>query len=347
MKVSDFDYNLPERFIAQTPASKRDKSKLMVVNRHTGTIEHRIFSDVLEYLNEGDCLVLNNSKVIPARIFGKKRETGANAEFLLIKPIENDLWQVMVKPGRKLKKGNIIDFADNFTAEIIDYGEDGTRIVKFQYEGVFMERLDEIGSMPLPPYIERNSTEFDKDRYQTVYSLNEGSVAAPTAGLHFTRELLKKIREKGVEIAYVTLHVGIGTFRPVKVEDIRFHTMHKENLFITEDNARKINEAILRGNMVIAVGTTSTRTLESSSYYDEKEKKYLVRSGNAETDIFIYPGYDFKIVNSQITNFHLPKSTLIMLISAFGGKEFVFDAYKKAVEEKYRFYSFGDSMFIY
>ena len=346
MKVSDFDYNLPERFIAQTPASKRDKSKLMVVNRHTGTIEHRIFSDVLEYLNEGDCLVLNNSKVIPARIFGKKRETGANAEFLLIKPIENDLWQVMVKPGRKLKKGNIIDFADNFTAEIIDYGEDGTRIVKFQYEGVFMERLDEIGSMPLPPYIERNSTEFDKDRYQTVYSLNEGSVAAPTAGLHFTRELLKKIREKGVEIAYVTLHVGIGTFRPVKVEDIRFHTMHKENLFITEDNARKINDAILRGNMVIGVGTTSTRTLESSSYYDEKEKKYLVRSGNAETDIFIYPGYDFKIVNSQITNFHLPKSTLLMLISAFYDRGKVMECYDVAKREGYRFFSYGDSMLL-
>lgn len=346
MRIEDFDYNLPKEFIAQTPAEKRDRSKLMVINKGTGEIEHRHFSDILEYLKKGDCLVLNNSKVIPARIFGIKRSSGIKVEFLLIKPLEDDCWQVMVRPGRRLKKDDIVDFSQDFFAEIMDYGEDGTRIVKFIYRGIFMERLDEIGNMPLPPYIDEVNTVNHKERYQTVYSLNEGSVAAPTAGLHFTKDLLKKIEEIGVEIAYVTLHVGIGTFRPVKVDEIEKHIMHKETYTISKEDGEKINRAIDENRRVIAVGTTSTRTLESSSYFDEKAKKHFVKAGEGETDIFIYPGYEFKIIKGQITNFHLPKSTLLMLVSAFYNRDEIMKAYEIAKEKGYRFFSYGDSMFI-
>lgn len=348
MKVKDFDYYLPEELIAQSPSKERDKSKLMVINRENNTIEHKLFKDVIEYLNEGDCLVLNNSKVIPARIFGVKESTGVSVEFLLIKKTENDYWQTMVRPGRRLKKGDIVHFGDKLKAEIIDYGDDGTRIVKFIYDGIFMNRLEEVGNMPLPPYISRSAKIDDKERYQTVYSKFEGSVAAPTAGLHFTNELLEKIKEKGINIAYVTLHVGIGTFRPVKVDELSQHQMHYESYYIDEENANIINETIKSQKRIIAVGTTSTRTLESSYYKDivNGKETYLVRRGEGETNIFIYPSYEFKIVDSQITNFHLPKSTLLMLISAFYNKEGVLRAYEKAIENKYRFFSYGDAMIL-
>lgn len=348
MHINDFDYELPKELIAQTPAEKRDSSRLLVVHRETGEVEHKHFYDIIDYLKPTDCLVLNNSKVLPARLFGVKEGTGAKVEFLLIKRIEGDTWETMVKPGKRLKVGDSVSFSDEklFRAVIKDYGEDGTRIVEFEYEGIFLERLEELGQMPLPPYIERENNKDDRDRYQTVYCKNEGSVAAPTAGLHFTKELLEKAREKGVKIAYVTLHVGIGTFRPVKVEKIEDHHMHFEEYFVDEENAAVINETIRAGGRIISVGTTSTRTVESASEFDEESGKWLVKPGSGSTGIFIYPGYEFKIIKSLITNFHLPKSTLLMLISALYNREDILRVYEIAVKEQYRFFSYGDAMFI-
>ena len=346
MKISDFDYELPAELIAQRPTEKRDVCRLMVMDRAKGSIEHKHFYDILDYLNRGDCLILNNSKVLPARLFGEKEGTGAKIEFLLIKRIEGDRWETMVKPGKRLKPGDSVSFGDSFRAEIVDYGPDGTRIVDFKYEGIFMERLEELGKMPLPPYIERESTLEDKDMYQTVYCKEEGSVAAPTAGLHFTDELLKKAEEKGVKLAYVTLHVGIGTFRPVKCENVEDHSMHFEEYFIDEENAALINDTIRKGGRIISVGTTSTRTVESAAYFDEELGRYQVAVGSGNTDIFIYPGYKFKIIEALITNFHLPKSTLLMLISALYDREKILEAYEIAVKEKYRFFSYGDACLI-
>lgn len=350
MHINDFDYELPEELIAQKPQKDRDKCRLMVLRRKDNSIEHRHFFDILEYLKEGDCLLLNDSKVIPARLYGIKEGTGARVEFLLIKRIEGDTWETMVRPGKRLKPGDSVVFSDEegkkLRAEILDYGEDGTRIVKMEYDGILMERLEEIGSMPLPPYISRPSNDEDKDDYQTVYCHEEGSVAAPTAGLHFTTELLEKAREKGVKIAFVTLHVGIGTFRPVKCETIENHHMHFEEYSVSEETAEIVNETVLSGGRVISVGTTSTRTAESAACFDEKSGKYLLKAGSGSTDIFIYPGYEFKIIESLITNFHLPKSTLMMLVSALYDREHILKAYDEAVREEYRFFSYGDAMFI-
>ncbi|MBF1163324.1 MAG: tRNA preQ1(34) S-adenosylmethionine ribosyltransferase-isomerase QueA [[Eubacterium] sulci] len=350
MHINDFDYKLPEELIAQKPQKDRDKCRLMVLRRSDNSIEHRHFFDILEYLKEGDCLLLNDSKVIPARLYGIKEGTGARVEFLLIKRIEGDTWETMVRPGKRLKPGDSVLFSDEegkkLRAEILDYGEDGTRIVKMEYDGILMERLEEIGSMPLPPYISRPSNDEDKDDYQTVYCHEEGSVAAPTAGLHFTKELLEKAREKGVKIAFVTLHVGIGTFRPVKCETIEEHHMHFEEYSVSEETAEIVNQTILSGGRVISVGTTSTRTAESAACFDEKSGKYLLKAGSGSTDIFIYPGYEFKIIESLITNFHLPKSTLMMLVSALYDREHILKAYDEAVREEYRFFSYGDAMFI-
>ncbi len=344
MNINDFDYHLPEELIAQQPADKRDFSRLLVVHRDTGEIEHKHFYDVLDYLNPGDCLVMNNSKVLPARLFGTKAETGAKVEFLLIKRLHGDVWESMVKPGKRLKPGDSVIFSEDFKADIIDYGDDGTRIVEFKYNGIFMERLEELGKMPLPPYIERESVLSDKDRYQTVYCKEEGSVAAPTAGLHFTEELLEKAKAKGVKLAYVTLHVGIGTFRPVKCENIEDHQMHFEEYEITQENADIINETKAAGGRIISVGTTSTRTMESAAV--EKDGEYVMEAGSDSTGIFIYPGYEFKIIDSLITNFHLPKSTLLMLISALYNREDILKVYETAVKEEYRFFSYGDAMII-
>lgn len=350
MHINDFDYELPEELIAQKPQKDRDKCRLMVLRRSDNSIEHRHFFGILEYLKEGDCLLLNDSKVIPARLYGIKEGTGARVEFLLIKRIEGDIWETMVRPGKRLKPGDSVLFSDEegkkLRAEILDYGEDGTRIVKMEYDGILMERLEEIGSMPLPPYISRPSNDEDKDDYQTVYCHEEGSVAAPTAGLHFTTELLEKAREKGVKIAFVTLHVGIGTFRPVKCETIENHHMHFEEYSVSEETAEIVNQTILSGGRVISVGTTSTRTAESAACFDEKSGKYLLKAGSGSTDIFIYPGYEFKIIESLITNFHLPKSTLMMLVSALYDREHILKAYDEAVREEYRFFSYGDAMFI-
>lgn len=350
MHINDFDYKLPEELIAQKPQKDRDKCRLMVLRRSDNSIEHRHFFDILEYLKEGDCLLLNDSKVIPARLYGIKEGTGARVEFLLIKRIEGDTWETMVRPGKRLKPGDSVVFSDEdgkkLRAEILDYGEDGTRIVKMEYDGILMERLEEIGSMPLPPYISRPSNDEDKDDYQTVYCHEEGSVAAPTAGLHFTTELLEKAKQKGVKIAFVTLHVGIGTFRPVKCETIEEHHMHFEEYSVSEETAEIVNETVLSGGRVISVGTTSTRTAESAACFDEKSGKYLLKAGSGSTDIFIYPGYEFKIIESLITNFHLPKSTLMMLVSALYDREHILKAYDEAVREEYRFFSYGDAMFI-
>lgn len=333
MKVSDFNYNLPEELIAQTPILKRDESRLMVLNRDNKTIEHKIFKDLLDYLKPGDVLVRNNTKVIPARIYGKK-ETGANVEFLLLNNIEGDIWESIVRPGNKLHAGTKVIFGEGkLKAEILDVLEGGTRKVKFEYDGIFNEILDEIGLMPLPPYIHEELKE--KDRYQTVYSKFQGSAAAPTAGLHFTDELLEKIRQKGVEIANVTLHVGIGTFRPVKVDNIEEHHMHSEHFYIKKEDVEKINNAKKEGRRVIAVGTTSCRVLESIA-----DENGMVKETEEDTSIFIYPGYKFKCIDALITNFHLPESTLLMLVSALAGKEFIMNAYEEAVKEKYRFFSF-------
>ena len=339
MKVSDFDYDLPERLIAQHPSLKRDESRLMVLNREKQTIEDKVFKDVIDYLNPGDCLVRNNTKVIPARLYGRK-ETGANVEFLLLKRIHDDTWEVIVRPGRKLLKGAKVIFGDGILeATIDDVLENGNRLVTFKYEGIFNEILDQIGLMPLPPYIKEKLK--DKDRYQTVYAKYDGSAAAPTAGLHFTEELLEKIRQKGVEIANVTLHVGIGTFRPVKVENVEEHDMHSEHYYIKKEDADKINNAKKNGKRIISVGTTSCRVLESIA-----DESGFVKETEGDTSIFIYPGYKFKCIDSLITNFHLPESTLVMLVSALAGKDFILKAYKEAVEKEYRFFSFGDAMII-
>lgn len=348
MHIDEFDYELPQELIAQRPADKRDESRLLVVHRESGTTEHRHFYDILDYLHSGDCLVLNNSKVLPARLYGIKEGTGAKVEFLLIRRIEGDVWETMVRPGRRLKPKDSVIFCEKplLRAEICDYGKDGTRIVRFDYDGIFMERLEEIGSMPLPPYIEREGIAEDKERYQTVYCEEEGSVAAPTAGLHFTEELLERAEQKGVELVYVTLHVGIGTFRPVKCENIEEHSMHFEEYHIDEKAAESLNRAKREGRRIISVGTTSTRTIESASCFDEKEGCNQVRQGSGSTGIFIYPGYEFKMTDSLITNFHLPKSTLLMLISALYDREKILAIYEEAITEKYRFFSYGDAMFI-
>ena len=340
MKVSDFDYELPEELIAQTPIEKRDESRLMVLDREKQTIEHRKFKDIIEYLKPGDVLVRNNTKVIPARIYGKK-ETGANVEFLLLNNIEGDIWECIVRPGNKLHIGTKVIFGDGLLkAEILEIMEGGTRKVKFYYDGIFNEILDKIGLMPLPPYIHEELKE--KDRYQTVYAKYEGSAAAPTAGLHFTEELFEDLRKKGVEIANVTLHVGIGTFRPVKEETVEEHKMHTEHFYIKKEDVEKINNAKKEGRRVIAVGTTSCRVLESIA-----DENGFVKETEEDTGIFIYPGYKFKCIDGLITNFHLPQSTLLMLVSALAGKDYIMRAYKEAVKEKYRFFSFGDAMVIF
>ena len=340
MKVSDFDFYLPEELIAQCPLKERDSSRFMVVDRKTGEIEHKVFHDVIDYLEKGDTLVLNNTRVMPARLIGEKEETGGKIEFLLLKRIEGDKWECLAKPGKKAKVGAMFTFGEGkLKAVVREIGLEGNRVIEFIYNGIFEEILDELGQMPLPPYIHERLD--DRERYQTVYSKEKGSAAAPTAGLHFTEDLLEKIREKGVNIAFVTLHVGLGTFRPVKVESIDEHIMHSEYYELDEENAKIINDTKKRGNRVIAVGTTSTRTLETIGNENGE-----VRAQSGWTNIFIFPGYKFNIVDALITNFHLPESTLIMLVSALAGKENIMNAYKKAVEEKYRFFSFGDSMFI-
>ena len=348
MRLEDFDYELPRELIAQTPSLKRDECRLMVLDRAKNTIEHRHFYDILEYLHEGDCLVVNDSRVIPARLYGIKEKTGAHIELLLIKRLEGDKWESLVKPGKRLKEGDTVVLDENklFKANILGFKdkENGTRIIEFEYEGIFMERLEEIGSMPLPPYIERDAGNDDKERYQTVYSKVDGSVAAPTAGLHFTEELLEKVREKGVEIAYVTLHVGIGTFRPVKVDNIEDHKMHFEEYTIETETAETINRAIREGRRIISVGTTSTRTLESAA--KQVDGVWQIESEHSSTGIFIYPGYKYKVVDGLITNFHLPKSTLIMLVSALYDREHILAAYEEAVRDRYKFFSYGDAMFI-
>ena len=342
MNISEFDYELPLELIAQHPSQKREDCRLLVVHRDNDTVEHKHFYDILDYLKPGDCLVMNDSKVLPARMFGVKEGTGAMIEFLLSKRKEGDIWETIVRPGKRLHPGAIVSFGDGkLRAEILDYGPDGTRIVKFMYDGVFLEILEEIGRMPLPPYIERETEFEDKDRYQTVYCREEGSVAAPTAGLHFTEEILEKAKAKGVKLAFVTLHVGIGTFRPVKCEVVEEHKMHFEEYTVSQEAADIINQTKAEGGRIISVGTTSTRTLESAS-----DENGVVKAGSGSTGIFIYPGYKYKVVNSLITNFHLPKSTLLMLISALYNRERILDVYKTAVEEKYQFFSYGDAMFI-
>lgn len=344
MKLTDFDYELPLELIAQHPADKRENSRMMVLDRKKGSIEHRHFYNILDYLKPGDLLVMNNSKVIPARLFGIKESTGAKIEVLLVKRIDGDVWEALVKPGKRLKSGDMVSFSQDklFKAEIVGYGQDGSRHIKFIYDGIFNELLDEYGKIPLPPYIDRDNEKEDRDRYQTVYCKYEGSVAAPTAGLHFTEDILEKLRQKGVETAFVTLHVGIGTFRPVKTEVIEEHHMHFEEYSVDESTAEMINRAKAEGRRVISVGTTSTRTLESAA--DENGK---VIPGQRSTNLFIYPPvYKFKVVDALLTNFHLPKSTLLMLISAFYDREKILEAYKVAVEEKYRFFSYGDCMLI-
>lgn len=340
MKTSDFYYDLPEELIAQTPVEPRDSSRMLVMDRKTGALEHRHFYDITDYLNEGDCLIVNDSRVLPARIFGTKEGTGAQVEFLLLRQIENKRWETLTKPGKKAKIGTKFIFGDGLmTAVVTDVTDEGNRIVDFECEGSIYEVLDKLGQMPLPPYIHEKLK--DKERYQTVYSRELGSAAAPTAGLHFTKELMEKVRAKGVNIGYVTLHVGLGTFRPVKVDDVTKHHMHSEHYEIPEETARLINETKRNGKRVIAVGTTSCRTLESVA-----KKEGCVCPSEGWTDIFIYPGFEFRVLDGLITNFHLPESTLIMLVSAFAGFDNVMNAYKTAVEERYRFFSFGDCTLI-
>lgn len=340
MTTKDFYYDLPQELIAQTPLADRASSRLMVVNRENGEIEHKHFYDIVDRLREGDCLVMNNTRVIPARLYGTKEGSGGKIEFLLLKRLELDKWEVILRPGKKAKVGSRFEFGGGLLrAEVLEIIEDGNRIVRFEYDGVWEELLDKLGEMPLPPYIKEKLT--DRERYQTVYSKIEGSAAAPTAGLHFTKELLEKIKEKGVELAYLTLHVGLGTFRPVSVENVEDHLMHTEFYQITAETAEKINRARERGGRIIAVGTTSVRTLETVADEDGR-----LRAQTGETSIFIYPGYKFKAVDCLITNFHLPESTLMMLVSAFSTKDIIFNAYKIAVREKYRFFSFGDAMYI-
>lgn len=340
MRTDDFDFNLPEELIAQTPIEKRDTSKLMVLDKTNGRIEHKIFKDIVSLLNKGDVLVLNDTKVLPARLFGIKEKTEAAIEILLLKNIEADTWQCLVKPAKRIKVDDVISFGEGMlTARCTDMGEDGIRILEFSYEGIFYEVLDKLGVMPLPPYIKEKLD--DKDRYQTVYAKNIGSAAAPTAGLHFTKELLADISVKGIQICYVTLHVGLGTFRPVNVEDVTKHKMHSEFYQMNEETAEILNKAKEDKRRIISVGTTTTRTLETIM---SKYNKFCSCSGF--TDIFIYPGYEFKGVDALITNFHLPKSTLLMLVSALASKEFIMNAYSEAIQNHYRFFSFGDAMFI-
>ncbi len=340
MKTSDFYYDLPQELIAQTPIEPRDASRLMVLNKETGAIEHRIFRNLTEYLTDKDCLILNNTRVIPARIYGTKMETGAYVEFLLLTQKENDVWECLCKPGKRAKIGTKFDFGDGkLQGEVIDVQEDGNRIVRFTCDGNIFAVLDEIGQMPLPPYIKEKLE--NKERYQTVYSKELGSAAAPTAGLHFTPEMLEKIKAMGVKIGYVTLHVGLGTFRPVKVDDVTKHKMHTEHYHMPPETAELINETKKNGGRVIAVGTTSCRTIESVA-----AKNGCICEDDDNTSIFIYPGFEFKCMDALITNFHLPESTLIMLVSAFAGFDNIMNAYNTAVKEKYRFFSFGDAMFI-
>lgn len=340
MKTSDFYYDLPQELIAQDPLEDRSASRLLHLDPLTGEIEHRIFKDVVQYLNPGDCLVVNDTRVIPARLYGTKEGTEAGIEILLLKRKPDDVWETLVKPGKKAKIGTRISFGDGILrGEVIDIVEEGNRLIRFTYDGIFEEILDRLGEMPLPPYITHKLQ--DKERYQTVYAKHEGSAAAPTAGLHFTEPLLEEIKKKGVHIAHVTLHVGLGTFRPVKVEDVTQHHMHSEYYVVEEEQAKLINDAKKRGNKVISVGTTSCRTLESAAGEDG-----MVRAQSGWTDIFIYPGYQFKVIDGLITNFHLPESTLLMLVSALAGKQHIMAAYEEAVRERYRFFSFGDAMLI-
>ena len=340
MKTSDFYYDLPEELIAQDPLEDRSSSRLLVLDKETGNTEHHIFRDIVGYLNPGDCLVINDTKVIPARLIGAKEETGAKIEVLLLKRGADDVWETLVKPGRKAKPGTRISFGDGLlVGEVVDIVDEGNRLIRFEYEGIFEEILDQLGQMPLPPYITHQLK--DKDRYNTVYAKNSGSAAAPTAGLHFTPELLEEIRKKGVDIARVTLHVGLGTFRPVKVDDVENHHMHSEFYMVSEEAAQKINRTKENGGRVICVGTTSCRTIESAA-----DENGHLEACSGWTEIFIYPGYRFKILDALITNFHLPESTLVMLVSALAGKEHVLSAYEEAVKERYRFFSFGDAMFI-
>ena len=341
MKLEEFDFYLPEELIAQTPLLKRDTSKLLTINRKENTYEHKVFSDIIDYFNPGDTLVLNNTRVMPARLYGQKKDTGAAIEVLLLKNKEHNMWECLVKPAKRIKVGSIVSFGDGIMeAECVKVLDDGFRYFEFKYEGIFQERLDELGTMPLPPYIKERLT--DKERYQTVYSKEVGSSAAPTAGLHFTNELLDKIKQKGVNIVYLTLHVGLGTFRPVSVENIEDHDMHSEYYTLDKEAANVINETKKNGRRVFSVGTTSTRTLETIARDNDGE----IVPASGWTNIFIYPGFEFKCVDGLITNFHLPKSSLIMLVSAFYKREKVLELYKIAVENKYRFFSFGDAMII-
>ena len=341
MNVSDFNFDLPEELIAQDPLEDRSASRLLVLDKNTGEIEHKGFRDITSYLKKGDCLVINDTKVIPARLFGVKEDTEAKIEVLLLKRKEHDIWETLVKPGKKAKPGTVISFGDGLLkGTVVDVVEEGNRLIQFSYEGIFEEILDQLGQMPLPPYITHQLK--DKNRYQTVYAKHDGSAAAPTAGLHFTKELLQQIEGMGVTIAHVTLHVGLGTFRPVKVDDILDHHMHSEFYIVEEEEAKKINETKKAGGRVICVGTTSCRTLESATGDDG-----ILKAGSGWTEIFIYPGYQFKILDALITNFHLPESTLVMLVSALAGREHVLNAYQEAIKERYRFFSFGDAMFIH
>ena len=341
MNVKDFYFDLPQELIAQDPLEDRSASRLLVLDKETGEVEHRVFKDILSYLKAGDCLVINDTKVIPARLFGEREGTQAKIEVLLLKRRENDIWETLVKPGKKARPGTVISFGGGILkGTVLDVVDEGNRLIQFEYEGIFEEILDQLGQMPLPPYITHQLK--DKNRYQTVYAKHDGSAAAPTAGLHFTKELLKQIEEMGVKIAHVTHHVGLGTFRPVKVENILDHHMHSEFYIVEESEAEKINSTRREGGRVICVGTTSCRTIESASSEDG-----VVKAGSGWTDIFIYPGYKFKVLDCLITNFHLPESTLVMLVSALAGREHVLAAYGEAVKERYRFFSFGDAMFIH
>lgn len=340
MKTKDFYYNLPEKLIAQHPLKNRESSRLLVLDKKTGEIEHKIFKDIVNYFDQGDLLVLNDTRVIPARLFGNRPGKEEKIEILLLKRMEDNVWECLVKPGKKARPGHKLEFGEGILkGEVLSIGEDGTRMIKFQYKGIFEEILDKLGEMPLPPYITEKLS--DKERYQTVYSKNNGSAAAPTAGLHFTKELLDEIKNRGVDIAYITLHVGLGTFRPVKADDILEHHMHSEYYNVSKETAEKINNTKAKGKKVISVGTTTTRTLETIG-----KENGLVEEGSGWTDIFIYPGYSFKVVDRLITNFHLPESTLLMLVSAFTSRDMTLNTYEVAVKEEYRFFSFGDSMFI-
>lgn len=340
MNVKDFHFDLPKELIAQDPLEDRAASRLLVLDKDTGEVRHRVFRDIVEYLRPGDCLVINDTKVIPARLFGVKKDTGAKIELLLLKRRENDIWETLVRPGKKAKPGTVIDFGEGLlTGTVTDAVDDGNRLIQFSYNGIFEEILDRLGQMPLPPYITHQLK--DKNRYQTVYAKHEGSAAAPTAGLHFTKELLKQIEDMGVMIAHVTLHVGLGTFRPVKAEDVLDHHMHSEFYVVEESEAKKVNDAKAAGGRIVCVGTTSCRTVESAS-----TEEGILEAKSGWTEIFIYPGYRFKVLDALITNFHLPESTLVMLVSALGGREHILEAYREAVKEGYRFFSFGDAMFI-